>query len=82
VASQSSYWGAVATKRPVEVEITVGAFVVLCAITFFCFVSGERIVKFLGPSGMSVITRMMGLILAVMGVQMAIDGIEGAFALT
>ena len=72
----------VATGGLVEVGVTAAAFFVLCAITFFCFVRGERMVKFLGPNGMSMITRMMGLILAVIGVQMAIDGIKGAFALT
>ena len=72
----------VADGGPVEVAVTAAAFLVLCTLTFFCFVSGERLVKLLGQSGMSVITRIMGLILAVIGVQMAIDGIKGAFALT
>ena len=71
----------VAAGGPIEVAITAGAFFVLCAITFFCFVGGDRMVKLLGQSGMGVITRMMGLILAVIGVQMAIEGIKGAFAL-
>jgi multiple antibiotic resistance protein len=35
-------------------------------------------VGFLGAEGMNVITRLMGLILAVIGVQMLIDGIRGA----
>jgi len=64
-----------------EIAITIGMFFVLCVITFFCFVSGQRIVKFLGQSGLNVVTRMMGLILAVIGVQMLIEGIKGAFAL-
>ena len=33
---------------------------------------------FLGSAGLNVITRLMGLILAVIGVQMLIDGIDGA----
>ena len=33
---------------------------------------------FLGHSGLDVITRLMGLILAVIGVQMVIDGVTGA----
>jgi multiple antibiotic resistance protein len=44
-------------------------------------VSGSRLVAYVGDSGIKVITRMMGLILAVVGVQMAIDGIRGAIAL-
>jgi len=50
----------------------------LCLITYGFFISGERLVAFLGQSGLDVITRMMGLILAVIGVQMVIDGVSGA----
>lgn len=56
--------------------VTVGAFVVLCGITAVFFLYGERLVSFLGQSGLNVITRLMGLILAVIGVQMAIDGVR------
>jgi multiple antibiotic resistance protein len=34
-----------------------------------------------GSSGLNVITRIMGLILAVIGVQMLVDGLNGAFRL-
>jgi multiple antibiotic resistance protein len=61
--------------------ITIAAFAVLCVITFAFFMFGQRLVGFLGQSGLNVITRLMGLILAVIGVQMAIDGIKGAFGL-
>ena len=58
--------------------VTVGMFLVLCAITYLFFIFGERVVKYLGTNGIKVITRLMGLILAVIGVQMLISGIEGA----
>jgi multiple antibiotic resistance protein len=64
-----------------ELAITVVAFAILCGITYFCFVFGQGMVRFLGQSGLNVVTRMMGLILAVIGVQMLIDGVKGAFAL-
>ena len=64
-----------------ELVITALAFAVLCVITYFCFVFGQGMVRFLGQSGLNVVTRMMGLILAVIGVQMLIEGIKGAFAL-
>jgi len=54
------------------------AFASLCAITYFIFINGQKLVNFLGNEALSVITRMMGLILAVMGVQMLIHGIHGA----
>jgi multiple antibiotic resistance protein len=65
-----------------ELAITALAFAVLCVITYFCFVFGQGMVRFLGQSGLNVVTRMMGLILAVIGVQMLIEGIKGAFAIS
>ena len=64
-----------------EIIITIVAFGVLCMVTYLCFVFGQGMVRFLGQSGMNVVTRMMGLILAVIGVQMLIEGIKGAFAI-
>lgn len=61
--------------------ITIGAFALLCIVTYLFFVSGERLVRFLGSNGLNVVTRIMGLILAVIGVQMVVDGIHGAFDL-
>ena len=62
-----------------EMLLTISAFAILCLITFLFFVFGEGLTRFLGKSGLNVITRLMGLILAVIGVQMLIDGIDGAF---
>ena len=62
----------------VEIIVTIAAFAVLCAITYTFFVYGERLVHYLGQAGLSVITRIMGLILAVIGIQMLIDGLTGA----
>ena len=61
-----------------EIIVTLGAFFVLCVISYVLFVSGERFVRYIGDNGIKVITRMMGLILAVIGVQMLIQGIGGA----
>jgi len=61
--------------------ITIAAFALLCLITYFFFVSGERLVHLLGDNGLGVITRLMGLILAVIGTQMVITGITGAIKL-
>jgi len=58
--------------------VTIVAFAVLCLITYGFFIFGQRLVAFLGENGLGVITRIMGLILAVIGVQMLIDGISGA----
>lgn len=58
--------------------VTIAAFAALCLITYGFFIFGQRLVAFLGENGLGVITRIMGLILAVIGVQMLIDGVAGA----
>lgn len=58
-----------------EIVITVVAFAVLCLITFFCFIFSSKIISAIGESGLSIVTRLMGLILAVIGVQMLIGGV-------
>lgn len=59
--------------------VTILAFAVLCLITYFFFIFGGKLVHYLGASALGVITRMMGLILAVIGTQMVVEGIHGAF---
>ncbi|OBT06574.1 hypothetical protein A9264_08345 [Vibrio sp. UCD-FRSSP16_10] len=63
----------------VEVVITIISFGLLCGLTYLLFVSGEQFVRAIGPSALNVITRMMGLILAVIGMQMLIEGIHQAY---
>ena len=70
-----------ATGSYVESAITIAAFSVLCVITFVAFLSGDRLIRILGRSGMDVVTRLMGLILAVVGTQMLIQGIHDAKSL-
>jgi len=67
------------TGGAMNMLVTLVAFAVLCVITYGFFVSGERLTRYLGKSGLAVITRIMGLILAVIGVQMLIAGLKGAF---
>jgi multiple antibiotic resistance protein len=64
-----------------EMVVTIAAFAVLCIITYILFVFGEKFVTFIGAGALGVITRMMGLILAVIGTQMVIAGLHGAFKL-
>ena len=70
-----------ATGSHVESAITIAAFSLLCVITFLAFLSGDRLIQILGRSGMDVVTRLMGLILAVVGTQMLIQGIHDAKSL-
>ncbi len=59
--------------------LSLVAFALLCATTWFGFVAGERSVRYLGNSFLTVITRLMGLILAVIGTEMLLTGLRGAF---
>ncbi len=42
------------------------------------FIFGQILISKIGKSGLDIITRLMGLILAIIGVQMLIDGSYGA----
>ncbi|MDZ7741806.1 MAG: MarC family protein [Bacteroidota bacterium] len=53
-------------------------FALMSFITFLMFIGGERIIKLLGHGIINVISRIMGLILAVISVQMIISGINNA----
>ncbi|HQS01985.1 MAG: hypothetical protein B7Y07_02945 [Halothiobacillus sp. 24-54-40] len=66
--SPSGHW--------VETGITLLMFTLICVITFYAFIFSERILARIGRDGVAVITRLMGLILAVIGVQMGLDGIH------
>ena len=61
-----------------ETILTVAMFALLCLITLLFFKYSEKTVTFFGKRGLSIITRLMGLILAVMGTQMLLSGIGGA----
>ena len=61
--------------------MTIAVFFVLCVITYFCFIFCNQIISKIGQNGLNIVTRLMGLILAVIGTQMLIAGITGAFNL-
>lgn len=66
----------------VELILTIISFACLCLLTYICFLFGGRFVGYLGKSVLNVISRLMGLILAVIGVQMFIEGLKAAFGLS
>ena len=63
-----------------EITRVLSAFALMCIITFGAFMAGQSLTRLLGQNGIKVISRLMGLILAVIGVQMVIEGIRGAVA--
>ena len=67
-----------ADRSPTHLLITVGSFALICIISYGFFVSGERLIRYVGSNAVNAVTKMMGLILAVIGVQMFIEGAHGA----
>jgi multiple antibiotic resistance protein len=68
----------VAERSVTHVLVTLGGFALVCLISFALFVSGQRLIRYIGVNAVSAVTKMMGLILAVIGVQMFIEGVHGA----
>jgi len=62
---------------PQRLSIVLAAFFLICALTYACFVGGHRLTRFLGKSLVMVVSRLMGLILSVIGTQMVIQGVLG-----
>lgn len=64
----------------IDIIITIAMFAILCVITFICFIFGQKMVKIFGVNGLSIVTRLMGFILAVIGTQMLIVGVGSAIS--
>ncbi len=65
-----------------EVIRVLSALAIVCLLTWVAFVGSSPLVRFLGQNAIKVVSRLMGLILAVIGAQMLIEGIRGAIAAT
>ncbi|HEY9123600.1 MAG TPA: MarC family protein [Bacteroidales bacterium] len=55
--------------------LVILVFAVVCTITFFMFIISKKIADKLSPSLIKVVSRIMGLILTVIAVQMFINGV-------
>ena len=66
--------GYAAGRGLLQIIISLLAFGVICVITYLCFLESKEIVKHLGQNGLDVITRLMGLILATIGISMILSG--------
>ena len=62
-----------------EHAVLVGYGVVIGAATYLAFAASGRIAKVLGRTGINVMTRLMGLILAAMAVELLADGLVKLF---
>jgi len=61
--------------------ITIAAIMLTLFFAFFILKQAVSIHRILGPTGLNIFTRLMGLILAVISVQFVIDGIKEFFLL-
>ncbi len=61
------------------VVTTVAILGLMCFATYLFFVYGREFIEFLGAGVVRIISRLMGLILAVIGTEMIILGVQGAF---
>jgi multiple antibiotic resistance protein len=70
-----------AESTPQQLFIVLLALGLVSALNFAAFMAGGQLVRVLGQNAIKVVSRLMGLILAVIGVQMLITGIRGAISL-
>jgi multiple antibiotic resistance protein len=57
----------------------MGAIAVMTVIIYLSFYFSPKIIRFLGTTGLDVITKIFGLITLALGIQFIITGISGAF---
>lgn len=64
---------------PVERAGLIGVIIAASLVLFAFLVIAERIDRFLGDTGRTILTRLLGVILAALSVQFVVDGIKQAF---
>jgi multiple antibiotic resistance protein len=67
------------TRHWWEVAVLVGYGVVVGVTTFLAFSASGRIARVLGQTGIDIMTRLMGLILAALAVELLADGLTKLF---
>jgi multiple antibiotic resistance protein len=67
------------TRHLWQLGVLVGYGVVIGVVTYIAFAASGRIARVLGRTGINVMTRLMGLILAAMAVELLADGLVKLF---
>lgn len=67
------------TRHWWELAVLVGYGVVVAVVTFAVFSAAGRIARALGTTGINIMTRLMGLILAALAVELLADGLQKLF---
>ena len=63
----------------IHTGIVILVFALMCLLTYLAFSLSDLIVKKIGNNGITVIGKIMGLIIAIIGTSMVIEGIKVAF---
>ena len=69
------------SSKILNITVVIVVFALICLITYFCFTFGEKILSRMKKGVVKVITRLMGLIITIISVQMVIAGIHNAIKL-
>ena len=67
--------GSLAGSDPVKLATVYGAFGVALFVTWLCMRGAETILRFVGKTGIQVVTRVLGIILSALAVQFMINGL-------
>lgn len=67
------------TRHWWELAVLVGYGVVVGVVTFAVFTASGRLARLIGPTGINVMTRLMGLILAALAVEIMAEGLIQLF---
>jgi multiple antibiotic resistance protein len=62
-----------------EQAVLVGYGVVVAAVSYLAFMASGRIAQLLGRTGINIMTRLMGLILAALAVEIMAEGLSQLF---
>ncbi len=65
------------TETYVQGGMIIAAIILVMAITWLCLRTARRIQSYLGPSGMNLVSRIMGVLLAARAVQIIAEGTHG-----
>lgn len=66
-----------AEKSITNALLVIGIFALMCVVTYLLFISSQKLASHVNPGILKAVTRIMGLILSVIAIQMLISGIEG-----
>ncbi len=64
-----------------HMSIVIAVFALMCFLTYVFFILSDKIVELVGNNVISVIGKIMGLIIAIIGTNMVIEGIKISFNL-